>query len=278
MTAVALLLVSTEWLAQAQDVLIVDVRTTSEYVQGHIPGALHLNLATLSEERDGVVNLLKPRDEALKALAQAGIDPRRQIVIYSGMFEPIEIKYATRLFWILEYLGYPRVAILDGGYAKWTREERPMEPGRYAVTPVTMPGLEPRPEILADLKEVSALVSGSKEGVLADLRPKPFYDGNEKHKSVRRKGHIRTATSVPGPGFLTEPDRTFKPVAELQTMLKGNGIAKDTPLITYCNSGASATIGYFVCRVAGHDNVAVYDGSMAEWSIHKRKQIEKSGR
>lgn len=276
MAAIALLLVSTGWLAQAQGVVIADVRPTSEYVKGHIPGALHVNLATLSEERDGVVNLLKPREEALAALAQAGIDPRKQIVIYSGMFEPVEIKFATRLFWTLEYLGYKRVAILDGGYAKWTREERPMERGLYAVTPVTMPKLEPRPEILADIEDVSALVSGTNKGVLADLRPKPFYDGDEKYRPVRKRGHIRTATNVPGTGFLTEPDRTFRPAAELQTILKKYGIAEDTRLITYCNSGASASIGYFVCRLTGHDNVAVYDGSMVEWSIRKRKQVEKT--
>ncbi len=276
MVAVVLLLVSTEWLAQAQDVLIVDVRSTSEYVKGHIPGALHVDLGTLSEERDGVVHLAKPREEALAVLAQAGIDPRKQIVIYSGMFEPVQLKFATWLFWRLENLGYKRVAILDGGYAKWTREERPLERGRYAVTPVTMPELVPRPEILTDIEEVSALVSGAKQGVLADLRGKPFYDGDEKLKFVRKKGHIRTATNIPGAGFLTQSDRTFRPVAELRTILEANGIKEDTRLITYCNSGASATIGYFVCRLAGHDNVAVYDGSMAEWSIRKRRQVEKT--
>ena len=168
------LLVSTDSLRALEDVLVVDARPLEDYAGGHIPGALHLDSASLSETRDGIQGLLKPLDALRSVLSEAGVDPGRHVVVYSDSSDSQHLTYATRVFWVLEYLGYPRVSILDGGITKWNLESRAVEKGEPSANRLELPRLEPRPELLATRDEVTALLD-SGAGILLDSRPAEYY-------------------------------------------------------------------------------------------------------
>ncbi|MCP4644754.1 MAG: sulfurtransferase [bacterium] len=267
-----LLLVSTQLLPQLGDAVVVDVRPGTQYAALHIAGALHMDPTTLAETRDGVKGLLKPVEQVTSALGEAGIDPKKHIVVYCAMNEPDDFHLAARLFWILEYVGYPRVSILDGGFAKWRSEKRPTGTGWPRSDAVTVTGLQVRSVRLATLEQVDDLRKGG-GGALLDMRPAEFYKGKTKKEAVQRAGHIPGATSTPATTFTKGRYDELKPVAKLNRELKNAGVSEGDPVITYCDSGRSGSIGYFVGRLAGVETISLYDGSMAEWASDAERPV-----
>ena len=265
LTAGAPLLVSTDELGGLKGVLIVDARSTDDFVAGHLPGAVSLPADTLSEKRDEVQGMLKPLDQLNQLVGDAGVDPNRHIVVYSDMAEAEKRVKATRLFWILQYMGFPRVSLLDGGIGKWKAEGRELATGKVAAEKVTVQGLEAKAELLVAHGDVSEMLE-EKTGVVMDMRPQSFFTGCKFKDYVAREGHITGARNLAEGDLFTGPDYVFKSPEEIQALLDQKGVEEDTRLITYCNSGQSATVGYFGALLTGKNDVAVYDGSMAEWS------------
>src|SRR5436190_13095724 len=100
-----------------------------EYAVRHIPGAVYLDLdRDLSGPKTGG-NGRHPLPDArvfAQTLGRSGIDRSVQVVTYdqdSGIF-------ASRLWWMLRWLGHETVAVLDGGFAKWRAEHQPASSGR----------------------------------------------------------------------------------------------------------------------------------------------------
>jgi len=261
------LLITPEMLALHQDVVPVDVRPAETYAAGHLPGAVSLPAAALSEERGGVQNLLKPVDQLAAILAERGMTTERRYVIYGGNTSATEVQAATRVFWVLEYLSFDKIYLLDGGYTRWTAEGRPVAQGPYTPSPIPVEAVKLviRPEVIARRSEVIDMV-GNGKGVLVDTRMPSFYAGTEKKDFVARAGHIPGAVNLPADPMLTGSDFRFRALEEIRA---GFTTGSDDPLeriVVYCNSGNTASLGYFLFRLQGKENVAVYDGSMAEWA------------
>ncbi len=248
------------------DVCVVDARAEKAYQKGHIAQAVWVDAESLSETRDGVKGLLKPLDQVTAVLATAGVDPAKHVVVYSDMSNPEERTRATRVFWVLDYLGYPRVSILDGGIGAW--EDSPMETGPPQPSPISLPELQPDPAKLATLEQVSAAI-GNPDIFVLDNRPASQYSGKQVKAYVQRPGHVPGACNIPNDDFFIPGDNTFKPARELREALHAQGIDGEKPILNYCNSGRSASVGYFVQRLLGYKAPALYDGSMAEWSAHE---------
>jgi thiosulfate/3-mercaptopyruvate sulfurtransferase len=268
------LLVSTEQLTSMQDVLVVDVRSEEAYTAAHIPGTAHVDVDTLSETRGEVAGLLKPLETVQRMLGEAGIEPSRHVVIYSDSDSAGDFSKATRLFWILEYVGYERVSILDGGFAKWKAEDRETAEGASTVKAVEMPKLIPHDDKLATADEVEIAVK-EQSSAIADIRSPDYYRGEKKADVVKEAGHIPTAKNLPAEAFLSESDGTVRSWDELQSIIRDGNVSADGPVITYCNTGRSGSVGYFIMRRMGSESVSLYDGSMSEWTA-KQKDVETS--
>jgi thiosulfate/3-mercaptopyruvate sulfurtransferase len=265
-------LLSSADLAAMDSVVIVDAREVAVFESAHIAGARNVPVSALSEARDGVPNLLKPLPQLESILQNAGLDPEKPVVVYSGMEGGKDLHLATRLFWILEYLGYRDVRLLDGGLAKWQAEGGAIETGTVKPEPIEPLNLTPDPAKLATKEEVAAVAEdGSRQ--LLDLRSQAQYFGDERPGSATRAGRIPGACNLPAEESLGA-DKTFKPVEELKTVAARQGLEAGKPVTTYCNTGRSASVGYFLLRHLGYDDVALYDGSMSEWSRDETKEVE----
>lgn len=269
------LLVSPEQLAAMPAALVVDARAEGDFKGGHIPGAATLDVEDLSETRRGVVGLLKTPRELRQLIAKAGVDPAKHVVVYSGNFEASDVKRATRLFWILEVLDFPKVSLLNGGLAKWKAESRPVEQGSSKVAPIA-------PKLIADKLDEKRFAERSEvlkqieqgSGTLLDLRVADEYAGKSKKEFVQVSGHIPSAKSCPAAGFFTGPYFEFKTGDDLNHVLGATILNPKGPVTTYCNTGRDATIGYLGLRLSGIDEVRVYDGSMAEWGSRPGAKVE----
>jgi thiosulfate/3-mercaptopyruvate sulfurtransferase len=275
--AQAPLLISVEDLGSFADAILVDTRSFEEYEAGHISGAVHLDPADLSEDKMGATGLLKSLDEVVQILFEKGLSPDKHLVLYSGMADNEDFKNATRIFWVLDYLGYEGKSILDGGIAKWRSENRPVS--TESVTPVpadrTAFKIQPRVDLLVTRDQVGAAMQEQKP-LLRDLRSTAEFRGDSKASYVSREGHIPGASCSPATEMVRPENGYYlvKPPEELATILGVADLRPDEPIITYCNTGRSGSVGYYALRLLGWETVALYDGSMSEWSTFADLPLE----
>ncbi len=267
------LLVATKDVDSLKSALLLDVRPADAYAAAHIPGAVNLDVSSLSETRDGIAGLLKPLDQVRKSLGVAGVDPAKRIVVYSSMDKPADISAAARMFWILEYIGYEKVAVLDGGFTKWLAESRKTEQGPSAAKALALPEMKLREDRLATAANVGVALK-EKSAALVDARGPDYFNGEKKADVVKKAGHLPGAANMPVETCVSDT-AALKSWGELQQIAASSNVGKDAPVITYCNTGRSASAAYLVLRLLGYENVAMYDGSMAEWANDDSRPIEK---
>jgi thiosulfate/3-mercaptopyruvate sulfurtransferase len=228
---------------------------------GHIPGAVHVDL-----ERDLSVPVTPtsgrhplPSPAAFAAtLGRLGIGNDTRVACYdtgSGAF-------AARLWWMLRWVGHDTVAVLDGGFAAWIAEGRPVStgsaPARRAATFVP----RPRPGMVLDVDGVlRALAEG---GTLVDLRGAERFRGDvEPIDAVA--GHVPGAVNLPYPDNLG-PDGRFRAVGEIAELWRARaGAAPGRAPICMCGSGVTACQGLLALEAAGIHGGRLYGGSWSEW-------------
>lgn len=263
------LLVSTSWLQQylgAPGITVVEIGDRTSYESGHLAGARLIPLDELLVTRDSTPNELPDLPALEKSLSAAGIPNRGRIIIYSR-----DILNASRAFFTFDYLGQgDRISLLDGGFAKWKNENRPIETGAPPAVAPTGFTAQPRPEAVVRLKAMRAAIARAAEApsevVLIDARSPNQYLGSEAGPNVVCPGHIPNAVNIPWNMNLTQTVApVFKHPEELQMLYHDAGVSDQATVIAYCRTGMQASVTYFVLRYLGHD-VHLYDGSYIEWS------------
>jgi thiosulfate/3-mercaptopyruvate sulfurtransferase len=261
------LLVSTDWLQRHRldrGVTIVDVGDSQSYANGHIPGARFVALSGLLTTRNSIPNELPDVPVLEKTLRAAGIPDRGRIIIYSR-----DVIAAARAFFTLDYLGHgDRTSILDGGFAKWSTEGRPVESGTPAVAAGEF-SARPRPEAKVSLATLHLILYTAQLQTLplaiVDARSPAQFLGVEAGADVTCPGHIPTAINVPWNENLTSATTpVFRTRDELAALYRDAGVADDATVIVYCRTGMQASVSYFVLRYLGRE-VVLYDGSYIEW-------------
>ena len=280
MTAAFTTLITPEALARARDDTwaVVDCRYDlrdpdagrAAYLGGHVPGAVY---ASLSHDLAGVPDGSNgrhplPSPEAMRAtFGRLGIGPGTQVAAYdqdSGMF-------AARLWWMLRYMGHDRVAVVDGGFARWTREGRPVETGEVTPAAEAFAG-EPRPGWTRSAADVLAALARPATRLVDARSPDRFAGDNE--TIDKAAGHIPGAINH---HFLTNvgPDGVFRPVEELRAgFARTLGEARPDEVICYCGSGVTACHNLLAMAHAGLDIAPLFVGSWSEWSADPSRPRE----
>jgi thiosulfate/3-mercaptopyruvate sulfurtransferase len=284
-------LVETGWLAHHQgDVVVLDVRKDAasylgkapapgkkpalKHLTGHIPGAISVpwkKLVTKRAEQGVPLKAMLPSPEAFGALMQrSGVDNDSAVVIAGRGATAKDQAYAARLYWTLKYFGHDNVALLDGGTAQWAKEERPLAYTAEAPPKGDFLVAEIREHLLAGTQDVEdAIASGGVQ--LVDCRTEDFYLGLSYHRkfvSPAHKGHLSGAKTMPFVllGDNTGPAKLFSE-QQMRKVAALKGVDLDTPTIIYCNSGVTASVGWFVLHeILGNEKTRLYDGSMHAWS------------
>jgi len=230
------------------------------YAKSHIPGArfLHLDrdLSGPLTGKNGRHPLPDPQAIAAK-LGAAGVGPGTQVVAYDAQGGV----YASRAWWVLRWLGHDAVAVLDGGFAKWLREDRGETDAAPAPTPARF---EP--------KRSAAAVDAA--FVAAHLRD-PGVRVVDARSNERYRGENETLDPVAGhiPGSVNryvrenlEASGRFKSPAALREewgrLLAG--LAPDE-IVHSCGSGVAACHNLLAMELAGLRGSRLYPGSWSEW-------------
>jgi thiosulfate/3-mercaptopyruvate sulfurtransferase len=240
---------------------------TEAYRESHIPGAVFVDWTQDITDPAAPVHMMLAGPERFAALMERlGIGDDSPVVAYddSGGLAP-------RLWWALHYYGHHQVRILDGGWAKWLAEGRPVTADPPTVRAVTF---TPRvqPEWRADAAAVREAAQSSRVAVV-DCRTPDEWAG--KIGRGERTGRIPGARNVPSALALEGEFRTWRDAAEIRDLYARAGVTPSGPVITYCNAGVSASVGLFALKLAGFDDVRNYSGSWYEWESDPANPIER---
>lgn len=263
------IVVETGWLAEhVEDPSVVVLHVAKEpatYEAGHVPGARLVPYGELAATRDGVPNELPPVEQLAALFARVGVGPETRVVLYgdeAGLF-------AARAWFTLDYLGFDKASILDGGLEKWRAEGRPLQTGpspnrSAAFHPTVVPARVTAAEPVRDLSWL--LGNGHREVALVDARPPAQFTGKEPGEGIQRPGHIPGAVNLFWQEALVSKENpVLRPVEELRERFRRAGIEPGTPVVTYCRTGGQAAHAYLVARLLGHPTT-MYDGSFFDWS------------
>lgn len=299
-------LVTTSWLAEYldnPDLRIVDVRwkfrdedgeglafdDPDDYRREHIPGAVHIGMASsLSDPQSSVPDMMVGLEDFEKKMGQLGVANHSHVVVYDDSGLPLA---SARLWWALSYYGHEKVQVLDGGLQQWKLEQRPLESGDNRPLETTFRA-RCRDEWIARKSDVVTALDDPGV-VVVDCLPNDLYRGKGKHLWGGRSGHIPGAINVPAISNI-DPDLALitygeraKRLAErgsfrlaeakdLLALYSSKGVSLDKEVIAYCGRGLAASCGLLALRSAGFERSRLYDGSWAEWSADENMPVETS--
>lgn len=241
-----------------------------QYKASHVPGAVYASLGhDLAGPKDGRNGRhpLPGHDVMIATFSRWGIGAGVQVVAYdqdSGM-------YASRLWWMLRYMGHDRVAVLDGGLARWTREGRPVRGGVETRPAAAFTG-KPRSGMRLTANQVWARL-GDPSLTLIDARGPARFEGREEPLD-RVAGHIPGARNH-FYGWNLGPDGTMLPPEALREKFKA--VLGDTPpdqVALYCGSGVTACHNMLAMEHAGLKGTKLFPGSWSEWSSDPDRPVE----
>ncbi|SDL42758.1 thiosulfate/3-mercaptopyruvate sulfurtransferase [Franzmannia pantelleriensis] len=283
-------LVDADWLDRHLDednLVVLDVRSDIDggggrdaFEAAQIPGSLHTRYGEdgWRESRNDVAGLMPAVDELEQLIGGLGISNEHNVVIVPAGTGPTDFGTAARIYWSFKILGHDQVAILDGGFAGWQQQG-------FEVTSGPTPSVEPAP-FQAELRE--ALIATTeqveearqRQAQLVDARPSDYFTGETTSPAVREAGTIPGARSLPHRSHLNDRNGAFYlDTAGLDARINAAELSRDERTIAFCNTGHWAATDWFVLsEIAGFDDVAMYDGSMAAWTVSESRPVQLARR
>lgn len=265
---------SVDWLEKNlknPNVVVLDIRKVEEYKAGHIPGAVNAVYETWAIMKAGLRNELPETDDLFDAIGSAGIDAKSLVVVVGKVDTLQDRANETRVAWTLLYAGLKNVAVLDGGYNKWTADKKTVSLDSVKAKIKSYKG-----KVNANLfASKNYIMSRLGKTTIIDARDEELYQGKKKLDFVQKAGRIKGSKNL-FLGLAYAADGTFKDKAGLSALVSGAaGNDKTKEIIFYCDTGRLATVWAFVTsQVLGYKNVKLYDGSIEEWSKDPKAPME----
>jgi thiosulfate/3-mercaptopyruvate sulfurtransferase len=263
-------------LQSTEPVVVIDTRDADAFAAGHIPGAVNLRevftfLATSTPE--GLQELKKTFATALGA---AGLSGAETAVFYEDAMNS-GYGQSCRGYYLLSWLGYPKIKVLNGGFSAWTAAGLPVSTEAATPTPATFPEL-PMTDVMLTQADVQAALGT--DTVLLDVRDVDEWIGDSSSPYGKdfapRKGRLPGAVWIEWYRFMKPSAQgpVFKTPDEVRAECATAGVSPSDTVYLYCFKGARASNTFLALKQAGFSDVRMYFGSWNEWSRDDSLPIE----
>ena len=205
--------------------------------------------------------MLPSAQQFAEVMSRHGVGDGTRVVLYDGFMNA----WAARLWWMLRTYGFDEVAVLNGGWHKWKKEGRQTSSEVPKVPIANFEAIRPRDCFVTSHEVLRGI--GDPDTCLVDALTPEHYAGQISFYA--RPGHIESAVTVPFVSVVDPETQAYLPADTLRSQLERVGAMTTPRVVTYCGSGIAASSIAFSLALLGHDDVAVYDGSLSEWTTDR---------
>jgi len=207
-----------------------------------------------------------------KLIGGLGISNDDHVVIVANGFSAGEMGTATRIYWTFKVIGHENVSILSGGMMNYVSNKGfPLESGSIKPVKKSFKG-QLNKAVLATESDVQSAAANNIS--LIDSRSYEQFLGINKSGSVQNAGTLNGAISLPGGWMTVNGGSMFRNQQQLNRLFKFAGAPTTGDVITFCNTGHWASVGWFVnSELMGNKKTRLYDGSMAQWSVNPTNKM-----
>lgn len=279
-------LVSTDWLAEHiddPDLRILDctlvmkpnedgsygfVSGIDVWREGHIPNSIYVDVGTELSDPDHEFTLMMPAPEVLaETLRRKGIGDDTTVICYDRSNHA----WAARVWWMLRACGFDNAAVLNGGWTKWTAENRPVSTGESTYPEAEKFTVNYRPGLMVSKADVRAACDDDDTLLLHSL-PMPMFTGEV--SPYQRPGRISGSKNLYCETLIDPDTNCYVSREVMEEKFTPSGSLTSERVITYCGGGIAASSNALALTIAGHGNVSVYDGSLTEWTADPEMPME----
>jgi thiosulfate/3-mercaptopyruvate sulfurtransferase len=239
-----------------------------DYLKAHIPGAHYVHMVEDLSDPNGPFAYALANVEHISALLRSfGVNDGDTIVLYGAAWPQV----VTRAWWVFTASGAEDVRILNGGWQGWVRAGLPVSQelpknheGNFQGRRVDSM-LATRADVEKAMRDGSACLANA-------LTPEQFTGTGGAHYG--RPGRIPGSVSTPNRDLIDPATGRYRPMKEMSEIFEREGVLDRDRIITYCGGGIAASGASFALAMLGHQNVALYDGSLLEWSKDESLPME----
>jgi thiosulfate/3-mercaptopyruvate sulfurtransferase len=231
-----------------------------DFEQAHIPGAQFVDmLRDVSDTSQRLRFMRQSPEDFASSMRRFGMNSSTRVVTYSTA----NVWWATRLWWLLHEFGHDNAAVLNGGWQKWRKEDRPVEAGPAKPRPAGDFAVREVRNLMVDKDEVQRAIGNGAICTINALMPQQHTGSGG--NSYGRPGRIKGSVNLPAAYLLDPETNEFLPADELRKRFSAVG-AMDKQVINYCGGGIAASADALALVMLGHKDVKLYDGSLSEWA------------
>lgn len=263
----------------SEPAVLIDTRDPATYASGHIPGAVNVHeiftyLATSTPE--GFAEL---KDKFADLFGKAGLSGAETAIVYEQSMNT-GFGQSCRGYFLLTFLGYPKIKVLHGGFAAYVAAGLPVTDAVPAPAPAAFPV---DPAAGAVIVDAAAMLAAVEDPAIAKLDVRDVDEWIGDSSSPYGKDFCPRKGRIPGAKWIewyrmmkpTAEGPRFKSKAEILAECGSVGITPETPVYLYCFKGARASNTFLALKEAGVKDVKMYFGSWNEWSRDPALPIEE---